>query len=138
MLVVSAHVHVPSVGLVECVTMGTFKGGGRGVLVGKSLSLMTTGSGCFTEATPFFCCVIVVVLAMVLFSSTGGGGGRGGAISITSGSALEWDLVASISSVDKPCALSLSSLYRKVYYDMILFMRKKYSPNPCLKMESIG
>ena len=90
--------------------MGTFKGGGRGVLEGRSLSLMTTGSGFFAEVTPLFCCVTVLVV-LVLFSSTGGGG----ATSITSGSALELDLLDSVSSEVNPFALSCSSLYKGLY-----------------------
>ena len=94
---------VPSVGLAECVTMGTFKGGGIGVLEGRSLSLMTTGSDFFDDTTPFFCCVAALTL-LVLFSSDGG------KTSFTSVVALESDLLASLSSDVKPFALSCSSL----------------------------
>ena len=94
---------VPSVGLVECVTMGTFKGGGTGVLEGRSPSLMTTGAETFAETTPLFCCVTALTL-LVLFSSDGGG------TSITSVVALESNLLASLSSEVKPLALSCSSL----------------------------
>ena len=82
--------------------MGTFKGGGIGVLEGRSLSLMTITSGFFTEATPLLCCVTVLLLLLsVLFTSAEGGGG-GGAISITSRSVLASDLLASMSAEDKP------------------------------------
>ena len=60
--------NVPSVGLAKCVTIGTFKGGGTGVLEGRSPSLMTTGSGFLIEAIPLFCCVAVLVLLLFLSS----------------------------------------------------------------------
>ena len=117
---------VPSVGLAECVTMGTFKGGGTGVLEGKSLSLMTTGSDLFADTTPLFCCVAVLT-PLELFSSDGGG------TSFTSVVALESDLLASLSSEDKPFALSCSSLYIMIT-SIKLMIRLDSNQTPSMKI----
>ena len=92
--------------------MGIFRGGGAGVLEGRSLSSTAIGSNFSAEDTPLFCCCGTVVerfsdTMLVLFSS------KGGSTSFISGSGLEVDLLSS--SGAKPFALSFSSLKMYTY-----------------------